>query len=139
MINIKLIAPNGEKLINPENHILNKILEDFSSDFWLTGSGDLSIDFDNEVIKTSMIVTPQQDLGVYLKYFDQKNQTLLSLKDRSKLGKVVNPGNDWLVSEGLFIANNLAKEAIVEFSRSGENSKEVIWISPDDMPEEGNW
>ena len=80
-----------------------------------------------------------KEYGVYLGYM-KGERIKLSLRDRTKLGSVLDVWGDGLyVSEGLFIPPEAAWKCIRDFAGSGEVSEDIDWISPDDLPEEGNY
>ncbi len=80
-----------------------------------------------------------KEYGVYIGVSDE-NQSYLSLSDRDKLENVVDVWGDGLyVSEGLFISPRLAWRCICGLLETGERSGEIEWITPDDLPEEGNY
>ena len=62
----------------------------------------------------------------------------LSLGDRSRLSEVVCP-DDWKVSAGLFVPTDKAWLVIRQFCESGTRSNDIEWITPDDMPDDGNY
>lgn len=77
--------------------------------------------------------------GVYIGFYVKKH-TYLSVSDRSKLSSVVDVWGDGLyVSEGLFISPQLAWKCISELLETGDLCREVDWITPEELPEEGNY
>ena len=77
--------------------------------------------------------------GVYIGVSDREN-TYLSTSDRLNLSSVIDVWGDGLyVSEGLFISPQTAWKCICELLKTGKLSREVDWIIPDEMPEEGNY
>lgn len=89
--------------------------------------------------KVQLSVASLKDYGVYIGYSNQQN-TYLSLSDKSKLSNVLDVWGDGLyVSEGLFIAPDLAWKSICEFVAAGEKCGEVDWMLSDELPEGGNY
>lgn len=89
--------------------------------------------------RKSLAVASVKEYGVFLGYFDGEN-THLSLHDRNSLDKVVDVWGDGLdVSEGLFIPPEIAWQCIYEFATTGRIHHNIEWISPDDIPEGGNY
>lgn len=84
-------------------------------------------------------VASVSEYGVYIGFSD-KEHTYLSISDRSKLSSVVDVWGDGLyVSEGLFISPQSAWKCIRELLETGNLCREVDWITPDELPEEGNY
>lgn len=84
-------------------------------------------------------VASVNEYGVYIGYSDREH-TYLSISDRSKLSSVVDVWGDGLyVSEGLFISPQSAWKCIRELLETGNLCREVDWITPDELPEEGNY
>jgi hypothetical protein len=93
--------------------------------------------------KHHLIVLGHPALGYYLQFLGPKGcfgpeDIWLSLSDRSRLSVVVCP-DDWQASAGLFVPRAAAWEAIRHFCLTGGRSPAIEWISPQDMPETGNW
>ncbi len=86
-----------------------------------------------------LAVASVKEYGVFLGYSDGEN-THLSLHDRNNLDKVVDVWGDGLyVSEGLFISPEIAWQCIYEFATTGSIHYNIEWISPDDIPDGGNY
>ena len=87
----------------------------------------------------NMSVASVSKYGVYIGVSDKKH-TYLSISDRSKLSSVVDVWGDGLyISEGLFISPQSAWKCICELLETGNLCREVDWITPDELPEEGNY
>ncbi|MDE7292869.1 MAG: hypothetical protein K2N72_00440 [Oscillospiraceae bacterium] len=96
-----------------------------------------------------------EELGLYLtygEYYDKEVGTVtgkkticrmsddwLAVYDETKLDRVVDIYFELYVSEGLLLPQELAWKGIEEFIKTGEKSAELKWITPDELPEEGNW
>lgn len=64
----------------------------------------------------------------------------LSLYDETKLNEVEDGANCRLyVSTGCFLPKEMAWEVIRYFLETGKASDKIRWISPDDIPEDGNY
>ncbi|MDE6730424.1 MAG: hypothetical protein K2J71_06580, partial [Oscillospiraceae bacterium] len=86
-----------------------------------------------------MIIGTNIKYGIFLHYINA-NEEKLSLYDKTKLDEVVDGANcDLEVSTGLFLPKELAWEVIKEFLETGKASDKIRWISPDDIPENGNY
>lgn len=86
-----------------------------------------------------IVLASVKEYGVFLAYISD-GKTNLSLHNRSTLDKVVDVWGDGLyVSEGLFIPPEIAWKCICEFVATGSIQYNIEWISPDDLPEDGNW
>lgn len=112
-------------------------------------SGIFEIFIDN-VIQKRLSIGFFEELGLCLTYEDFydtviKNRVLrqskasLAVYDESTLGEVVDIYCELYVSKGLLMPPVLAWKGIEYFIRNGEKSDELKWITPYDLPEEGNW
>ncbi len=80
-----------------------------------------------------------KELGVFLGITLNEDE-YLSLSDRDALETTVDVwGDDLLVSEGLFIPEELAWNGIEKFLTDGALYDKIQWISPDELPEDGNY
>jgi len=99
--------------------------------------GTITITEDNRQLAVS--VAAVKEYGVYIGIY-AGDECYLSLYDRDKLEDVVDVWGDGLyVSQGLFISPELAWSCIRGFLETGERLGEIDWITPDDLPEEGNY
>jgi len=130
--------------------VYNKLICGFPL-YWKQGncSGDFEIFIDN-VIQKRLSIGFFEELGLCLTYEDFydtviKNRVLrqskvsLAVYDESTLGEVVDVYCEVYVSKGLLMPPALAWKGIEYFIRNGEKSDELKWITPYDLPEEGNW
>lgn len=86
-----------------------------------------------------MSIAAVKEYGVYIGFFDGK-QEYLSLSDKEKLSNVVDVwGDDLYVSEGLFISPQLAWRCICRVIEAGNIDREMDWITPNELPEDGNY
>jgi hypothetical protein len=114
-------------------------LEDLILDPFRPGRefGEATISFSDYGRKIDMILITDPTLGYYLKY-DAGHSEWLSLGNPSRLSEVVCP-DDWHASAGLFIPPDQAWLAISEFCQTGKRSNASNWISPRDIPADGNY
>lgn len=90
----------------------------------------------------TLLILPNLKIGVYLKFLKTvagQTETWLSLRDPSRLNEVVECGEEWYVSVGLFLEPKAAWDAVRHFCETGGKASGVTWISPDQIPEDGNW
>ena len=88
---------------------------------------------------TTVCVCAIKELGVFLG-ISLDSKEYLSLSDRALLNEVVDVwGDDLYVSKGLFIPAELAWSGIEELITNGELTDKIQWISPQDIPEGGNY
>jgi hypothetical protein len=120
---------------NPDLEELRRIFLHPNGPGWQFG--DAMIRYDERGQQFTLIVLSHPELGYYLKYLDSCDEWL-SLGDASRLAEVVIP-DDWEASAGLFIAPDQAWLAIKEFCLSGKRTNQIAWITPDQVPDEGNW
>lgn len=133
--------PNGdESEITDLNMMRQDIIDDFAT-YWMQGSGDGFIEFFDEGKKIAMLMLgPNIEHGLYLHFIDcVKNKDLLSLYDESKLEEVAETAEEIYASVGLFLPKEEAWEGIKFFIETGRALSDIKWITPDDIPEEGNW
>lgn len=119
------------------------IIDNFE-EFWMDGSGDGFFDYVDDDGKTvRLFIGTNMEYGIYLHFtdWDKKGNgvDLLSLHDASKLDEVAETAEELYASIGLFLPIEQAWEVIVDFIKNGKPSDKVEWITPDDIPEEGNW
>ena len=97
--------------------------------------GEASITFSEGAHKGDMILIADRKLGYYLII---GHHEWLSLGDRSRLSEVVCP-DDWKASAGLFVAPDKAWLAVQEFCKSACRTDQIDWITPDEIPDDGNY
>lgn len=133
--------PNGgKKMISDIKEFKRIVIDDFEN-FWMQGSGDGFIDFyeDDKKISTLML-GPNINYGLYLHFIDYINHfDLLSLNNENELTEVAETAEEIYASIGLFLPIELAWEGILDFIETGKTSSKIRWITPDSIPEEGNW
>lgn len=133
--------PNGKKEeISDINLLKSIIIDDFES-FWMQGSGDGFFDFyeDGKKIST-LLIGPNINYGLYLHIIDNiRHLDLLSLNNENELSEVVETAEEIYASIGLFLPLELAWEGILDFIETGKTSSKIRWITPEKIPEDGNW
>lgn len=131
---------NAIKDIDPK--LMHKYIIDDFENYWFSNTNDTEIQYfeDNELM-SGLTIGVNQTYGIYLKYVNLNQlEEKLSLYDESKLNEVVDGANCELwASTGLFLPKELAWEVIKEFLETGKASDKIKWISPDDIPENGNY
>lgn len=140
---IKAIFRNpeaDENVITDLNGMKKEIIDNFD-EFWMQGSGDGYIEFFVEDKKVSMLMLgPNIEHGLYLHYIDcVENVDLLSLYDENRLDEVAETAEEIYASIGLFLPKEEAWEGIQYFVKTGKPLSSIKWITPDDIPENGNW
>lgn len=89
--------------------------------------------------KIELSIASAKEYGVYVGFSVGKQQ-YLSLSDATKLSSVIDVWGDGLyVSEGLFISPKKAWKCICKVIETGDWDTEVDFITPDELPEEGNY
>ena len=133
--------PNAdENVIIDLQRMKSEIIDNFDT-FWMQGSGDGFIEFYAEDKKVSMLMLGSNiEYGLYLHYIDciQKIH-LLSLYDESKLNEVAESAEEVYASIGLFLPKEEAWKGIQYFVETGKPVPNIKWITPDNIPESGNW
>ena len=93
----------------------------------------------DDLENTTVCVCAVKELGVFLG-ISLNSEEYLSLSDSGFLNEVVDVwGDDLNVSKGLFIPAELAWVGIEELITNGKLTDKIQWISPKELPEEGNY
>lgn len=136
------MSPNGENIdINDIKKFKKEIIDDFSN-YWMQGSGDGFIKFydENNYNFATLMIGPNIQSGMYLHYIDElKKEDLLSLYNLNELNEVLETAEEIYASKGLFLPLDIAWEAIQYFIETGLPSPIVNWVTPEIIPEDGNW
>lgn len=134
--------PRGKAIKNIDLFQMKTYIIDEFENYWFSNTNDTEIQYfeDNELM-SGLTIGVNQTYGIYLKYVNLNTfEEKLSLYDESKLNEVVDGANCELwASTGLFVPKELAWEVIKEFLETGKASDKIKWISPDDIPENGNY
>jgi hypothetical protein len=134
----------GECTTNPNKEFLRSVILDHDDNYWRNAlTSTLSFHIAEPPVERTLLVSTHSEHGVYLKYHEQISgkitKTLLSLGDAATLDAVVDTGDEWYASVGLFLPPQTAWEAILEYCTTGTLSGKVHWIDPSAIPETGNW
>ncbi len=98
--------------------------------------GSLSMD---NLPNVSIWISAENGLGFFISITNAEN-TFLTLGDSHTLSETVDVWGDGLfISKGLFIPFSLAWKGLEEYVTSGQLSKEINWITPEGIPEDGNY
>lgn len=119
----------------------SKMIDNFM-DYWQEGSGEGDIQiFENNRICSILMIEPSLELQrIYLHYIDRvNNKDLLSVYDKNDLEETIEIGEEIYASAGLFLPLELAWRGIEEYVKTGKASELIDWITPEDVPENGNW
>lgn len=117
---------------------LKRIIDDHSSNFL----GYIDTDTFRNL---SLFISSVKELGIFIGIRSKADfsKEFLSLFDSNMLSEVVNievdVGNEIYVSKGLFIPAELAWIGVEDFITNGVMTDKIQWITPKDLPEEGNW
>lgn len=133
--------PNGEKIeINNCDNFRDIIIMNFET-YWLQGSGDGFIDYyENEKKLATLLIGPNVKFGLYLHYINHCNKDeYLSLNNRDELNEVAETAEEIYASIGLFLPIETAWKVIYYFLNTGTTSDVIEWITPDEIPDGGNW
>lgn len=134
-------TPIGDEYeVSDLNALKNDIIDNFD-EYWMQGSGDGFIDYyiDDKKVSTLML-GPNIEYGLYLHIIDYTNKAdLLSLYDKSRLDEVAETADEIYASVGLFLPKDKAWEGVKYFLETGKPLSDITWITPDDIPENGNW
>ena len=144
VVNLKrvvFIDPNGNRneITNIET-LKGEIINKFET-YWMQGSGDGFIDYYEDENKIStLLIGPNIEYGLYLHFVNKNGKNdLLSLYNKCKLDEVVETADEIYASIGLFLPIEVAWKVISDFVETGRASSKIEWITPGDIPENGNW
>lgn len=102
--------------------------------------GDVFIKYKSEAVDSYMDIVDGNDMGYYLHYINNNEELeRLSLGNSERLTETVEYDVDCYASAGLFIPINIALKEIEFFCKTGNITNNIKWISPNEVPEEGNW
>lgn len=141
MIKAIFNKPEGDETEITDLNLLKKNIIDNFDTFWMRGSGDGFIDFYEEGKNIStLMLGPNLEYGLYLHFIDNvKKIDLLSLHNENALNEVAETADEIYASIGLFLPKEKAWEGIRYFVETGKPFSGIKWITPDDIPENGNW
>lgn len=98
-----------------------------------------TITYTENETEANLSIAAVNGYGVYIGFSDESRECL-SVSDKTKLDSVIDVWGDGLyVSEGLFISPQSAWQCICNFIETGDISEDIDWITPDDLPEDGNY
>jgi hypothetical protein len=130
--------PSGKREKNPDLELVCQSMLLSPSDFWMKGSGDATIDFVDGDVSRTLLLLPNNEFEIYLKYLEG-GKARLSLENPQKLNEVIECLDEWCASKGLFLPKEKAWLAVKEFCETGQLTDKVDWINPSEIPEGGNW
>lgn len=132
--------PKGKAIKNIDLSQMKKYVIDDFENYWFDDTSDAEIQcFENNEHVSDITIGTNIEYGIFLHYMSRTDDKL-SLYDETKLNEVADGANCELwVSTGLFLPKELAWEVIKEFLETGKASNKIRWISPDDIPENGNY
>jgi len=83
-------------------------------------------------------------LGFYFFWLCRKadgciGEEWMSLWDEHRLEEMVDAGDEWYVSKGLFVPPPVATNILQDFIQSGRRSVWTKWTTPNLMPANSNW
>lgn len=141
MIRTEFQPPFGEMIEDIKIEEMKKLIIDDFETFWEKGCGDGSIDFYlDEKKQSTLMIEPNVNYGIYLNYTDYRTQEeWLSLNDMNNLEEVAETANEIYASIGLFLPKETAWIVVKEFLQTGERSRDIEWVTPDVIPEDGNY
>ena len=96
------------------------------------------LSFDNAP-NVSVCIAAEKELGFFISITDDEN-TYLTLGNRNTLNETVDVWGDGLyISKGLFIPFPTAWKGLEEYLMFNKLSNNINWITPDEIPEDGNY
>lgn len=119
----------------------SEMIDDFAQ-YWQDGSGEGDIQiFENNQLQSTLMIEPSIELErIYLHFIDNLNgEDWLSVYDRENLEETIETVEEVYASAGLFLPLELAWKGIGEYVKTGRRTGQIDWITPKEMPENGNW
>lgn len=119
----------------------SEMIDDFT-EYWQDGSGEGDIQiFENNQLQSTLMIEPSIELErIYLHFIDNLNGgDWLSVYDRENLEETIETVEEVYASAGLFLPLELAWKGIEEYVRTGRRTGQIDWITPKEVPENGNW
>lgn len=144
MIDVCFYPPDGNPIDNITPEEFKRLAIDNFEEYWMQGSGDGYIDCCVGTTVRTLLIGPNIEYGIYLHLMEDDKEAktekdYLSLYDRTKLHEVAETADEIYASVGLFLPLDLAYEGIKHFLLTGELSDKITWVTPDIIPEDGNW
>ena len=119
----------------------SEMIDDFT-EYWQVGSGDGYIQFFvNIQLQSTLIIEPSIVVErIYVHFIDNLNgEDWLSVYDRENLEETIETVEEVYASAGLFLPLELAWKGIGEYVKTGRRTGQIDWITPKEMPQNGNW
>ncbi len=130
--------------------LYNKLIKGFPL-YWKQGNCACSFEiFTDDILQKRLSIGFFEELGLCLTYEQLYDRLFkgeirrgtkfdLAVYDESKLETVVDVYFELYTSEGLLLPPELAWKGIQHFIETGGKSPELKWITPDKLPDSGNW
>ncbi|MDE7136847.1 MAG: hypothetical protein K2O29_00085 [Ruminococcus sp.] len=136
----KYDLPDGKIIININPDIVyNDIVKNFTNYWSSVSTACIEVHYyENDELIAALFINVHLDYGIYLNY-SSRGEEKLSVFDKNKLNEIIWTKNVCDFSMGLFLPPELAWKGIKEFLETGTASKEIEWMNPDDLPEDGNY
>lgn len=131
--------PEGKTITNIDSNIVyNDVIKNFNNYYFSVSTACTEVQYyENNKLIASLFINVHINYGIYLRH--ESNAVKLSVFDKSKLNEIVWTKDVCDFSMGLFLPPELAWKGIKEFLKTGTASTEIEWISPNDIPEGGNY
>jgi len=139
---VLLHEPNRNEIENPSQDYLHSIFVSPTLDYWLSDYGGASIKYTYGEFRSELYFLYREEHGFYLRFREHRDGSYadwLSLGNREELNNVIDAGDEWYVSVGLFIPAAQAALAAYKFNEAGQRSTQIDWIAASDMPEDSNF
>ncbi|MDE6593796.1 MAG: hypothetical protein K2K57_12135 [Oscillospiraceae bacterium] len=143
---------NNQIEITAENipELYNDLIKGFPL-YWKQGNYSCTFEiFTDDILQKRLRICFYEELGLGLTYEQLYDRLFkgeirrgvkadLAVYDESKLETVVDVYFELYTSEGLLLPPELAWKGIQYFIKTGGKSPELKWITPDELPDSGNW
>ena len=131
--------PEGKTITNIDSNIVyNDVIKNFNNYCFSVSTACTEVQYyENNKLIASLFINVHINYGIYWR--QESNAGKLAVCEKSKLNEIVWTKDVCDFSMGLFLPPELAWKGIKEFLKTGTASTEIEWISPNDIPEGGNY
>ncbi|MEO0413548.1 MAG: hypothetical protein AAF226_01195 [Verrucomicrobiota bacterium] len=118
-------------------------VKSFPSAYWQEGNGGALLTLQSIGEKVSLTLLTNVQNGIYAQFCRERDnriiETWLSLGDPERLTETAEGAEEYFVSAGLFLQPDQAALCVEDFAKTGDRSSRIQWISPSEIPPEGNY
>jgi hypothetical protein len=141
---VKYIGPSGQRMSNPTEEQLRELVFSTDGTYWITGSGDGALEYENKQVASVLILTKWPPHGFRLLFKDSKADDMMvgiAGEEFNKTLKVMCGGEVIDEPLALFFDEATTFKLVLEFCKTGLIPPEIRWARWVDLDwdENGNW